>query len=505
MISHANLIANANALRSLCDLSPGNWVVSWLPLFHDMGLMGGMLQPLFAGASCALMPPAAFVLRPRRWLALIDRLRAFACAAPNFAFDLCVERITEADREGLDLSCWQVALCGAEPVRAETLARFAAAFGPAGFRAETLSPCYGLAEATLAVTGARPGVRPRLLDVDAEMLRTGRVRSARRGAPGGRRTLVGCGAPLPGISLAIVDPATGERAPPGQTGEIWIAGDQVSIGYWRDPEASARRMGAALADAPGLRWLCSGDIGFQEGEDLFVLGRIDDMILVRGRNHAPQDIEHTVEKSGCALRPNSTVAFLGAGAASDGIVVVAEVNQRAAAEGPAILRAVRAAVAAEHGLELVGLALLKPNGLARTTSGKVRRAPTAAAWRDGSLPVLFRWEARPAKADLPPRPDGPADAGLILRWLTARCAQALGLDEASMDADALVVDLGLGSQQALVIASDLSDWLGRPVAPTILIEEGLTLALLAQRQAGRAVPGEEVRPVALVDQPEGRA
>lgn len=494
MISHANLVANARAMQALCDPPPDRWCVSWLPLFHDMGLMGGLLQPFFANSPCALMPPAAFVARPQRWLALIARLDAFACAAPNFAYDLCTDRIDAADMAGIDLACWQVALCGAEPVRADTLDRFAASFAPFGFRAEAFSPCYGLAEATLAVTGTRAGARPRRLDLDADALGQGRVRSARRAAGGGRRTIVSCGMPVPGIGLAIADPARSERAGPGQVGEIWIAGDQVSIGYWRQPAASAQRMDGALADAPGQRWLRSGDLGFVHDGELFVTGRMDDMILVRGRNHAPQDIEHTVEMATPALRANAAAAFLAIGASGegvgrDGLVVVAELNRRtAAAKGRDILHEVRAAVAAEHGLDLVGLALLKPNGLARTTSGKVRRRATAAAWNSGTLHALFRWDAVASVAVLPPRPDGGADAALILGWLTARCAMALGLEEAAIAPELPVIDLGLSSQQALVIATEFSDWLGQPVAPTILVEDGLSLAALAQAHASPAPP-----------------
>ncbi len=484
MVSHANLMAATRAGSALVDPSQGKgWFVSWMPLFHDLGLVGGVLQPLYDGCACALLPPTSFVLRPMRWLSLISDLRAIASSGPNFAYELCVERIGAADRATLDLSSWRVAICGAEPVRAETVARFTEAFAPVGFQAEAFAPCYGLAEATLGVSGVRPGAQPIRLELDADQLREGRLRTARRGATVPRKALIGCGAALPGTRLAIVDPATDARAAPGTIGEIWVSGGQVTAGYWNDPDASEGKMRASLADTPDLVWLCTGDLGFLHNEELFVVGRMDDMLLVRGRNHAPQDIERTAESAdNAALRPNASAAFLAGGAAGEGLVLVAEVRRAKDAENaPHILASVRGAVAAEHGLDLRGFALLRSNQLPRTTSGKVRRKPTAEDWRADRLACLFRWDAKAEPGDIPAGVGQDAQAPQIARWLIARCTAALGVEAGAIDPEHAIVDLGLSSSQVLVIAGELADWLGREIEATLLVDPDLTISGLARR------------------------
>lgn len=497
MVSQANLMAATRAGSALVDPSQGKgWFVSWMPLYHDLGLVGGVLQPLYDGCACALLPPTAFVLRPMRWLSMISDLRAIASSGPNFAYELCVERIGEADRAKLDLSSWRVAICGAEPVRAETVARFTEAFAPTGFRAEAFAPCFGLAEATLGVSGVRPGARPVRLELDADQLRSGRLRTARRGATVPRKALIGCGAALPGTRLAIVDPATGARAVPGTIGEIWVSGGQVTAGYWNNPDVSEHRMRATLADTPDLVWLRTGDLGFLHNEELFVVGRMDDMLLVRGRNHAPQDIERTAEGAGnAALRPNASAAFLARGAAGEGLVLVAEVRRAKDAENaPHILASVRASIAAEHGLDLRGFALLRPNQLPRTTSGKVRRKPTAENWGADRLECLFRWEAKAEPGDLPAGDGQEAQAAQIARWLIARCTAALGVEAGAVNPEHALVDLGLSSSEVLVIAGELADWLGREIEATVLVEPGLTIAGLARRLESPAVRADKASP-----------
>ncbi|MCP4657668.1 MAG: fatty acyl-AMP ligase, partial [bacterium] len=243
MVSHRNLLHNQQAIRRATGLGKGDRVAGWLPLYHDMGLIGNVFQPLYLGIPCVLMPPLAFLQKPVRWLRAISRYRATTSAAPDFAYAMCVNRISAAERAELDLSCWRVALNGAEPVRAETLERFARTFAPCGFRAEAFFPCYGLAEATLLVTGGDPHRLPPTLILAEEELERGRARRAAPPAPR-RRTLVSCGRPAADQRLAVVDPESARPVPPGNVGEIRIAGPSVARGYWNRPQETERIFGA---------------------------------------------------------------------------------------------------------------------------------------------------------------------------------------------------------------------------------------------------------------------
>ncbi|HEV7786800.1 MAG TPA: fatty acyl-AMP ligase, partial [Thermoanaerobaculia bacterium] len=273
MVSHGNLFHNEEMIRRAFGQSADSVIVGWLPLYHDMGLIGNVLQPLYLGAHCILQTPATFLQRPLSWLAAISRYRATTSGAPNFAYDLCVRRIGAEQRAGLDLASWEVAFNGAEPVRPDTLERFAAAFAPQGFRRKAFYPCYGLAEATLFVSGGGKGALP---VVEAA----------------GARGLVGCGRPWMDQRLAVVDPESGRPVSDGQEGEIWISGPSVAQGYWGQPEATERDFRARLAgdpaDAGEGPFLRTGDLGFLRGGELFVTGRLKDLIIVRGRNHYPQ-------------------------------------------------------------------------------------------------------------------------------------------------------------------------------------------------------------------------
>ncbi len=308
-VTHRNLAANQHAIERAFDQSEESVVVGWLPLYHDMGLVGTVLQPIWCGGSCVLLSPAAFLQRPRRWLEAIDRYRATTSGGPDFGYALAIRKIPPEERDGLDLSSWRVAFDGAEPVRAATLEAFAEAFAPAGFRREAFLPCYGLAEATLFVSGAPPAEAPRVLEVSAAGLERGRPLSA----DGEPVPLVSCGRPGAGVEVAVVDPETRARRPPATVGEIWVAGPSVAQGYFGRPEETATTFGARIAGAPGgeeRRWLRTGDLGFLgPGGELFVTGRRKDLIIVRGRNLYPHDLERTAEAAHPAVRPGGAAAF----------------------------------------------------------------------------------------------------------------------------------------------------------------------------------------------------
>src|SRR6185369_14888039 len=305
MVTHANLVFMERLIADVFEQGEESVVVGWLPVYHDMGLIGNVLQPLWLGGTCVLMAPVAFLRRPRRWLEAIFRYRATTSGGPSFAYELCAEKIAPEDRGGLDLSSWRVAFNGAEPVRAAALESFAAAFAPSGFRREAFQPCYGLAEATLLVSGVRRPGGPVLLDVAAAALEAGRVEPTESGR---RHSLVGCGAVPAEQPVAVVDPVTLRPCAAETVGELWVRGPGVAAGYWRRPEESHEIFGAVLEGETGT-WLRTGDLGFLRGGELFVTGRLKDLIILRGRNHYPQDLELTAERSATGLAIGSNAAF----------------------------------------------------------------------------------------------------------------------------------------------------------------------------------------------------
>jgi len=392
MLSHGNLIHNSALIAAALEHTRSSSGVFWLPAYHDMGLIGGILQPLYMGRPNVLLSPMSFLQKPYRWLAAVSRYRATTSGAPNFAYELCVRKITPEERKTLDLSTWQVALNGAEPVRAETLRAFAEAFAPCGFRPEAFYPCYGLAEATLMVSGGFATRPPVVQGFQADSLAAGK---AVPGEPdgGGVRPLVGCGGRLPDQQFAIVDPATGRACAEGDLGEIWVAGPSVAQGYWRKPELTEATFRARRADTGEGPFLRTGDLGFIHQGELFPAGRIKDLIIIRGVNHYPQDIEQTVERSHPRLRPGCGAAFV---AESEGrgrqqLVVVHEVERARAAPLDEVLHAVRRDVSAEHGLTLDAVVLLRSGSIPKTTSGKIRRHACREAFLDGSLAAVGQW------------------------------------------------------------------------------------------------------------------
>ncbi|HEY2737905.1 MAG TPA: fatty acyl-AMP ligase, partial [Thermoanaerobaculia bacterium] len=332
IVTHANLLDNLERIRVAFGQTPESVVVGWLPLFHDMGLIGNVLQPCFVGADCVLMSPAAFLQKPARWLQAIHRFRGTTSGGPNFAYDLCVRGVGPEVRAGLDLSSWSVAFNGAEPVRAETLRRFAEAFAPCGFRRAAFVPCYGLAEATLLVTAAR---------------------GAADAPP------VSCGAPSGGEVLVVDE--SGRACAEGVVGEIWVAGPSVAAGYWNRPDETHATFGATLREGhePPLRYLRTGDLGFERGGELVITGRLKDLIILRGRNLYPQDIERTAEQAHPALRAGGGAAFSVEEQGEERLIVVYEVERHPGGDLGEIADSVRRAIAEEHGVRVAGVALLR--------------------------------------------------------------------------------------------------------------------------------------------------
>jgi acyl-CoA synthetase (AMP-forming)/AMP-acid ligase II len=386
-ISHANLLANLAMLRQRMATGPDTPVISWLPVHHDMGLIIGLLLPLFSGTTGVQMAPTTFLHRPMNWLAAIHRYRGAVAGGPNFGYELCVSRYREAALEGVDLSGWRVAFNGAEPVRPGTISRFAETFARHGFNPRAALPCYGMAEATLIVAGTAPGAGPSLRAASRAGLLAGHAKPPRDEAD--TRRLVSCGPAVEAGAIAITDPETNAPRAALEVGEIRVRGPHVAQGYWRNPQATAETF---PPEPDGTPWLRTGDLGFlDEAGNLFITGRTKDVIIIRGANHDPDDIEQTVQSSHPALHRDAGAAFAIPGpAGTEALVVVQEVERtaRLAADLPAIHAAIREAVAREHDLALADIALIQPGTLPKTTSGKIQRAAARALWQSGGLAKL---------------------------------------------------------------------------------------------------------------------
>ncbi len=356
MITHGNLLHNSALIRHCFDSGPESRGVFWLPLFHDMGLIGGVIQTLYCGGASTLFSPVSFVQRPIRWLQTISDTRAMISGAPNFAYELCVEKTTPEQRALLDLSSWRVAFNGAEPIRPETLDRFADAFAPAGFRREAFLPCYGLAESTLLVSGGPAGQAPAVLSVDAESLGRGEIVEPTRASK--RKQLAGSGKVADGHRVMIVDPETGVRCAPDRVGEIWVSGPSVAQGYWGRIEETEEALRAGLVgDQKSLR---TGDLGFLKDGVLFVTGRLKDMIILRGRNVYPQDIEWTAERCHPALRAFGAAAFAFEVDGEERLAIVQEIERNADQHVIAeAIAAIRRALAEQHDIEVHAIRLIK--------------------------------------------------------------------------------------------------------------------------------------------------
>ncbi|MGP3925121.1 fatty acyl-AMP ligase [Streptomyces sp. 8N616] len=412
-VTHGNVLHNLSLIydstrRPADDAGlPRPSSVSWLPPHHNMGLICNVLDPLFSGRDATLLPTMTFVQRPLTWLRAISELgRADSCA-PNFAYDLCVRRVTGAQRRQLDLSGWEMAMLGGEPVRSDTLDRFSAAFADTGFRREALCPAYGLAEATVLVTAGPVGQRPKVLRLDSAALAAGKVRAAEptAGSTGqstaepvqDSRELVGCGRIHPLSTAVAVDPATGKRCGEDEVGEIFVSGPSVAAGYLNAPQESTETFMGSLPDQPGERWLRTGDLGFVHNGQLFITGRAKDVIIIAGANHYPQDIEATVEASHPAVRQFGTCAVSVDDGTLERVIVLAETTAAAAGEtggtdeadelvtAQEIKRAIRRAVHAGHRIQVHDVVLLKPGTLPLTTTGKLQRRDSRDRYLGGSF------------------------------------------------------------------------------------------------------------------------
>ena len=440
MVSHGNLLANVGMLEGTMRYGPDMSMVSWLPMYHDMGLIGNVLGPLAVGGRTALMSPHAFVRSPGRWLQLITRHRATMTGAPNFAYALAVKHATDALKAELDLSTLTVCYCGSEPIQAPVMQAFVDTFRPCGLQPGAFYACYGMAETTLLSTGNVVGGGTPVLRVDADALTRGVAVPSE--APTAR-AVVGCGYSTDGQELRIVDPETRLPVDDGHVGEIWVRGPHVTQGYWRRPELTAEIFEATLANGDGP-FLRTGDLAFLHEANVYVAGRRKDLIIVRGRNYHPQDIEAAAAASSPALNPAAAAFSVARDGEAERVVVVCEVTRQAsrAIDGPEVAERIREAVLSEVEVGVGAIVLIRPATLPRTSSGKIRRAATRDAYLSGALDVVFTWLA---PDEVPADVGSAARADAVIAWLRDYAGRRIDsrlMDERRTIPPYIVLDFG---------------------------------------------------------------
>jgi natural product biosynthesis luciferase-like monooxygenase protein len=508
MLSHENLLHNIALIRDAAEMEEDSTGVSWLPPYHDMGLIGSILCPLLYGGPLVFMSPLSFLGRPLRWLAAITKYRGVVSGAPNFAFDLCVRRVAPEEVRALDLSSWRVALSGAEPVRQATLEQFARHFAPAGFQSRAFYPCYGLAEATLLVSGGTAGTGASVFAADSEALKQNRA--VRSTDPSLTIPLISCGRAGGGQSVVVVDPSSLAPLPPGSIGELWVAGPSVARGYWARAEESLHTFRAYLADGTGP-FLRTGDLGFMREGDISITGRLKDLIIIRGANYYPQDFERTAESAHPRLRKGCVVAFAFNDGGEERLVVVAEVERRSAdraratvdaasavSELPAaadfviadVVAAIREAIAGQHQLQVYAVVLIPPGTLPKTSSGKVQRQGTRAEYMAGTLTELARDVTKTSSNKSTIRPNNVSelirfaqrDKGIALveMVLVGDVARILKLSRGQVAATKPINSFGIDSLLGVELAHKVERSLGVVVAATHFLREGTLRELAVQ-------------------------
>jgi amino acid adenylation domain-containing protein len=510
MLTHANLLHNSALIHQCFGHSPQSQGVIWLPPYHDMGLIGGIIQPLYGGFPVTLLSPIDFLKRPLRWLQAISRYGATTSGGPNFAYDLCVRKVGPQERATLELSSWDLAFNGAEPVRVETMARFVEAFAGCGFRREAFYPCYGLAEGTLIASGGHKAAPPVVESVDGLALGQNRIASV-AAAHADAQALVGCGHSLEGQQIVIADPETLHRCPPDRIGEVWVGGPSVARGYWGQPEETEETFQAHLVDGEGP-FLRTGDLGFLREGELFITGRIKDLIIIRGRNHYPQDIEQTVEASHPVLRPGCGAAFSVQVAGEERLVVAQEVRRESAdLDTEGIIHTIRQAVAERHELQVHSVVLLRPRCIPKTSSGKIQRHACRAGFVAGTLEVVT---ASVLEAAAPGAASGQPEESFIRKALAAvdeeaarqalltlhlqeQIGRVLRISPSQVDVRHSIAALGLDSLMVIELQHSIETSLGVTVPMASLFQDG-SIAQLASDLSARCTAVATTLETALV-------
>ncbi len=499
-VSNRNLMDDMARMADVWAITPDSVMVTWLPAFHDLGLIFGLLQPLFSGCPVVQLAPNSFLQRPGLWLEAITRYRGTHSAAPSFAYDLCCRRIPEDQRAALDLSSLVMTMNAAEPINPEVFERFATTFAAVGFQRDAFAPAYGLAESTLAVTANPTGHKPVMVRLDTAALENHTIKLAPDGDPSGR-VLAGCGAPLPDVPIAIVDPDTQRRLTPDQVGEIWVGGPTIAQGYWKRDDETAATFGVTIdGDTDTAGYLRTGDLGAMIDGELVVTGRFKDLIIINGTNHYPQDIERTAQSAHPALRIDNGAAFsIEDDHGVERVTLVQEVERTQRKADPApVFEAVSDAVWRTLEIPIARTVLVDPGAVLRTSSGKIQRLANKQAYLDGKLPIIAEWRATTeAAADGPAadrdahgKADGHAD---LTSWIVTWLAKRLDVPVGQIAVDRGFAELGLASIDAAEFAFDLGDHVGRELPETLAFDYP-TVARVVGRLSGDTADGRSETP-----------
>jgi 8-amino-7-oxononanoate synthase len=529
VLTHANVVRNCEMIAYLFGQRTEDVGVSWLPTYHDMGLIGGILSPMFIGCLMVLMSPMSFLQRPARWLRTISKFKGTISGGPNFAYQLCVDKITNEEMEGLDLSYLSVAFNGAEPVRAATLEAFSKKFASVGFKSTSHFPTYGMAETTLIVTAGPPGREPIIRHFDARNLGARNVAPVSPDDPDGR-ALVGCGIVTPNEQVLIVDTDTLKVLPEDQIGEIWIASPSVGHGYWEKPELSAEVFSATTVDGNGP-FLRTGDLGFFQQGQLYITGRVKDLIIVRGVNRYPQDIEQTVEECHESISSSAAAAFADDFEGRERLIIAVEVQRSLEDNWAPVIEQIRRAVTLEHELPPDAVVLVRSSSLPKTSSGKIQRHACLRAFRDGTMRIISKWVSW--EDDLPETApmiaaatvqqlsgqeksgrlsDGTTkksrDPDATIVELVKRAVKSVAQERAKLlDLDTnVVVDLGLDSLERLQIAHTLESAVGGRFPEEVLqeIETVREIAEALESHFGKDRIRSEIAPVTEAEETQQR-
>jgi acyl-CoA synthetase (AMP-forming)/AMP-acid ligase II/acyl carrier protein len=484
MVSHGNILHNLEAIRQGYSLSFDKHAKSvfWLPAYHDMGLIGAILEPLYVAATSTFIAPTTFLRRPQRWLELLSETQADISGAPNFGYELAIKKSTPEERAALDLSHWRLAFCGAEPINPATLTEFAEAFAPAGFKIGAFYPCYGLAESTLMVTGGQCPNGPRVLHVDREALRSHQV-IANNSSNDQTQSVVSCGPECTGLTVKIVDPQTHAELAPDHVGEIWIHGGSVARGYWNKPSVNQEIFQARLLAGESGNFLRTGDLGFVHEGELFVTGRLKDVIIIRGRNHYPHDLERSAQNAHEAVDMGAAFSIEVNGHEELALVHQWRREYRDADHNQ-IIHAIRTAIVAEHEIDPHAIVLIRPASLPITSSGKVQRQQCRDMYLRGELQVTTEWVNQHCAGELDgdtPEPLAAPDclqrlgqlSGEQLRielqqWLVAWLTIRANLLPGTLQPTTPFAQLGIDSITAVEISQELDQLLGLQSPPMVI-------------------------------------
>ncbi|TQF72919.1 non-ribosomal peptide synthetase/type I polyketide synthase [Pseudoalteromonas luteoviolacea] len=485
MVSHGNIVDNEEMMKVAFGHDESTPIVSWLPHFHDMGLIFGILQPVYIGATACLMNPTYFLQKPFRWLKLLSEFKGVTSSAPNFAYDLCVDTITEAQLAELDLSHWQSALNGAEPVRASTLERFYQKFKQCGFRRESLAPCYGMAETTLFATGGNILEKPTILCLDSKVMLQNRAQVKTSPADaafindGDYYYAVSSGHSWQNHQITIACPETKQRCLDGEIGEIWVKGNSVAKGYWNKPELSTEIFDAYIAGEEDGPYLRTGDLGFLHHQELFVTGRSKDVLIFRGKNYYPQDIELSVSESDPALDANGGAAFSITVGDEERLVIVQQVKRTAIRklDAESVFANITAAIVEQHGITPYDVLLIKPGRVCKTSSGKIQRQENRKQYLEARFePLAAHKDKEEVKTQKPAESTGNSSDSQQVRLLKACAllqqviASEVGVEAASLELDASFLSLGVDSMKAVRISGELMELHGIELESTVLYE-----------------------------------